>query len=364
MKKLLTLFCVVSLFFGCEKQSEKSTAKSAPRNGLLSFYDTLDKSAEVVRVNGKVLTKAELESEVNYQVELGKLRNPKRSAKEWAAVRQQLLGNSLERFICRELYLKEAAKAELKTPNAEDVIAVSNNLIVLSGQAKLDLPGVRKLLTPESAQLLDEHLKTDALVQTYLRVKAGKELVITDKDYAGYCEYIKRMQAWSKAEFDKAMKLGNELIERFHTGEDFGKLADEYSLARQKAGYDGPGGVWGEFMPGTLLDEEVREAVRKTPVGECTRPIETPEGLYIVLVEDRKGSGDNSTVNLNPETLKMRRIVLRLPMNYQAMNRKQYDVQVVAQRFKAMQERLLKRLRASAEISYPSGSNLWARVGK
>ena len=364
MKNILILFAVAFLFIGCGKQSEERAVKSVSKSGPLLLYDTLANSAELVRVNDAVLKKNELECEVNYQVELGKLRDPKRSDNEWSALRLQFLGNSLERFICRELYLKEAAKAELKAPNAEDVIAVSNNLIVMSGQTKLDLPGVRKLLTPESARLLDEHLKTDALVQTYLRVKAGKELVITDKDYAEYCEYIKRMQAWSKAEFDKATKLGNELIERFHKGEDFGKLADEYSLARQKDGFDGPGGAWGEYMPATLLDEEVREAVRKTPVGECTRPIETPEGLFIVLVEKRTGSGDNSAANLNPESIRMRRIVLRLPMNYQAMTRQQFDARAVAERFKAVQEKLLKRLRASAEISYPSGSNLWARVGK
>lgn len=364
MRSILFLILAALIFAGCGKSPVSGAKKSASVSATETPYDTLADSSEIVRVNGAVLTKAELDREVDFQHELWKLRNPKQSEKGWSRVRPQMLLSARDRFIARELYLGEAANAELCVPKVEDVLAVSNNLIILSGQAKLDLPGVRRLLTPESARLLDEHLKKDALVQSFLRIKAGDQLMITDKDYTEYCEGIKKLQDWSKGEYDKAMKLGNELIDRFHNGEDFGRLADEYSLARQKEGFDGPGGVWGEFMPATLLDEEVREAVKKTPVGECTRPIETPEGLFIVLVEKRTGSGENLPINLNPESLAMRRIVLRLPISYHAMTRQQFEAKALSNRFKAMQEKLLARLREKADVSYPSGSNLWVRVAK
>lgn len=347
---LLALFCVGT---GCNRNQE-----TPKREGLSGSYLSLPGTAELIKVGNDVLTKNQLEREVDFLEEMTKLREPKTPEQEWPKIRARLFAFSADRFVCRQLYLQEAKKCELTAPRLEDVVAVSNNYLAMAGQLGKDFAALKKLLTPESAKLLDERLASDALVQTYLKIAAGDSLNVTDEDYEKYCEFSKKQIAWSKSEYDKAMKLGRELVARFRNGEDFGKLADEYSIAIKK-GFDGPGGKWGEFMPSTLLDEVVRVAVGKTAVGDCTEPIDTPEGLFIVLVEKRTGSGENSVVNLSPESVLMRRIVLRLPQMYKTMPREMFVTERQSALFRKTQETKLARLRSRANIEYPQGSNIW-----
>ena len=351
---LISLALIVSLV-GCTKKDEAEARKS--RSG----YDSLPDSAVLLQVNESQLTKGEFERQSRLMVELGKLGAPKANSNQVARYTQMMREYCCRRFVTRELCLNEARRAELKVADEQDVIAVSNNFLQLTGLLGKSFTELKAKLSPELVPLLDERLRLDALVQSYFKRKGGKELEVTEKEWQDYVDYIKRMKAWSKAEYDKAMKLGNELVDRFHKGEDFGKLADEYSIA-VKQQRDGEGGLWGEYMPGTLLDENVRAAVKKTAVGDCTKPLDTPEGLFIVLVEKRTGSGEVTAVNMNPESLVLRRIVLRLPMLYEQMSRERFDRQCAMEKYQKFQEGLLKKLSDKAKISYPYGTNFWQQV--
>lgn len=346
----------LSLILGCD--CHKSTDDESSHSTSNSSYSSLPEGTVVLKIGEFTLTKGELEREVDLQISMAKLQNQTKPLEYWKKLRPRFVGFAAERFICRELFRREAAKAELKVPDPEDLEAVQKNSLALSGQKGKEFSVLKDLLGEGQYKVLESRVKDDALVQTYLKIKFAKDLAVSDEDYARYSDYADKVLQWQKVEMEKARELGKQIVARFRKGESFADLADEYSFAVRND-CDQPGGVWGEFLLSMLLDDELRDAVRKTPIGECTEPIETPEGLVIVLVEGRAGSGDPSSVNLQPETCKMRRIVLRLPRLDQKMPKDVFVEERIRVKFREVQDRLLERLRARTKVEYPFGSNVW-----
>ncbi|MFO7786069.1 MAG: peptidylprolyl isomerase [Thermodesulfobacteriota bacterium] len=81
-------------------------------------------------------------------------------------------------------------------------------------------------------------------------------------------------------------KKGAELLERLRNGEGFARMAEAYS--------DGPaakeGGYLGRFNP-DQLEPEIREVVEKTPEGGISDIIIKPNGIQIIKVLDKGGTG-------------------------------------------------------------------------
>ena len=88
---------------------------------------------------------------------------------------------------------------------------------------------------------------------------------------------------------EQAKQLANELLRRIQAGEDFGKLAEQYSHGHRALF----GGLWKPVQPGSLAkpyDILVAEAERIEP-GQIAGPIETGGHIFIMeLVEKRPES--------------------------------------------------------------------------
>ncbi len=84
----------------------------------------------------------------------------------------------------------------------------------------------------------------------------------------------------SKAE---AKKLAQELIERLKKGEDFGKLAKEYSSGPSRFA----GGDLGQFGPGQMIPA-FEKAISGAKVGEVVGPVETPFGYHVIRRDEVK----------------------------------------------------------------------------
>jgi parvulin-like peptidyl-prolyl isomerase len=86
------------------------------------------------------------------------------------------------------------------------------------------------------------------------------------------------------AQRDSVMKLAADLKKRAVGGEDFASLAKKYS---QEPGADKSGGDLGFFGKGQMV-APFEEAAFKLQPGQISDPVETPFGIHIIKVEDRK----------------------------------------------------------------------------
>jgi peptidyl-prolyl cis-trans isomerase SurA len=78
----------------------------------------------------------------------------------------------------------------------------------------------------------------------------------------------------------------NAILARFHSGEKFEDLAKEFSEDTKRT----KGGDW-SWMSRTNLKPEFADPLFVLKKGEATQPIITPDGCFILFVEDRKYAG-------------------------------------------------------------------------
>lgn len=87
-------------------------------------------------------------------------------------------------------------------------------------------------------------------------------------------------------QIEAVMERARELHRRLKKGEDFHKLAREYSEDAAAA----DGGSLGTFKKGTMLDE-FEKAIEHLNPGEFSEPIRTKVGIHIVRLDERIGTG-------------------------------------------------------------------------
>ncbi|MBN2136196.1 MAG: peptidyl-prolyl cis-trans isomerase [Sedimentisphaerales bacterium] len=88
---------------------------------------------------------------------------------------------------------------------------------------------------------------------------------------------------------EEARKLGAELAKRIDEGEDFAKLAEEYSNGHRQAF----GGLWPEIQPDSLAAPYVVLAERAEDMkpGDIAGPIETVGHIFIMKLEAKETAG-------------------------------------------------------------------------
>lgn len=89
----------------------------------------------------------------------------------------------------------------------------------------------------------------------------------------------------SDAVKESTMAFAGTIINRLKGGESFSELATKYSDGSRAE----DGGDWGWVEP-KILRKELADTVAEQKPGTVSNPIETKEGVYIVLLEDRKAA--------------------------------------------------------------------------
>ena len=99
--------------------------------------------------------------------------------------------------------------------------------------------------------------------------------------------------AEKKAAEEEALKLANEIITKLKNGEDFSKLAKEYSDDESTAK---DGGLLSDFVHGDMV-EEFEEAAKKLKTGKyTTTAVKTTYGYHIIYKESQKDKPKLETV--------------------------------------------------------------------
>ncbi len=146
-------------------------------------------------------------------------------------------------------------------------------------------------------EIRNEYLKENEEIEIeYLLVKPGREIKIEEeekieeyyqKHKEGYRipEKIRVRHILIKGEREEASEKIKEIKKRLKEGEDFEKLAKEFSQCPSKE----KGGDLGFFKKGDMVPEFERAALRLKE-GQISRPVRSRFGYHIIKLEERKES--------------------------------------------------------------------------
>ncbi|GBD97024.1 MAG TPA: hypothetical protein ENG83_03905 [Nitrospirae bacterium] len=205
----------------------------------------------------------------------------------------------LNNLIDMKLQLQEARKMGLDVNDAEIDGAINEikNKYGLTDETLMNSLKAEGLTTEDyRARLADQ-----ILVQKVVNFAVRNNIVISDKEIEKYYEdnkakydveeKLKIRQIFFALPEDESQKQAVEarardLVQRINKGEDFAKLAREFSEDPSRKF----GGDMGYISRGSLLKEieDVAAALKK---GDVSRPFRSPAGLHIIKLEDRIEGG-------------------------------------------------------------------------
>lgn len=263
----------------------------------------------VATVNDEVITWSELMNMIAME---GKEYLGGASGKEREEKIKEIERPFLDNLVEIKLQLQEARKMGLGVSNAEVDGAVDEI------KKKYDLTGesLAASLKAEGMTLEDyrQRLSEQILLQKVINYAVRNNIVISDGEIEEYYEAnrekysgkekIRIRQIFFAAPEDESLKadieaVAGELAGRIEKGEDFAKLAAEFS--------EGPsrrfGGDLGYISRGSAL-KEVEEIAFTLKAGEVSGPFWSPAGLHIIKVEDKvEGGGIEKVRDRIKETL-------------------------------------------------------------
>ncbi len=148
-----------------------------------------------------------------------------------------------------------------------------------------------------------EIMKNEYLARTYIQKEILGKIKLTDKDYEAYYNTHKKefenpemvrarhiliavKPNATEEEKKAALKKAEDILEKAKKGEDFAKLASEYS---DDPGSKAKGGDLGFFTAGSMVGKFEQAAFTLKP-GEISPVVETEFGYHIIKVEERKAA--------------------------------------------------------------------------
>ncbi len=254
---------------------------------------TKPRVAKVAEVNGAVITKAEFDREMDRILQRFNAAGHKLTTNQMAEVKKNVLDN----LIARELLYQESKRKGITVDKTE----VEKQIADL----KKKFPNEQAFTdTLKKMHLTKDSLKTQVeegmAIQKLVDKEFIKKTVVTDAEAKKYYDehpdlfkqperirarhiLIKLSQNATKEEKEKAKKKIMEIQKKLKKGEDFAKLAKEYS--------EGPsgknGGDLGYFSKGQMVQSFEQAAFSLKP-GQVSDIVQTRYGYHLIKVVDRK----------------------------------------------------------------------------
>jgi parvulin-like peptidyl-prolyl isomerase len=339
------VLATLALAGACGKRAE------APGDGAGRTLEDLKPGDVVVSVNGTAMTKADLEARADLAVALQRMRVPALSVKDADALRRAVLAGAAEEFIVKTLLCGDAKeKGAVVTPAIRS--GYEKNVVKTFGKAGQTIDAFYAKLG-KSADAMKKMTEMDLQLEALTRQTYSNEVSATEAEVD---EVVKRLEdANARATLTNAVVYAraSNVWQRVKSGEDFGKMADQYSEDDQKE----PGGVWGDFTRKDFADNpNFCEMVFSLPVGGVSEPVDADGGLILVKVL-KKTPAQSLT---EPEQVSLAEIFFHLPLFYE-ISREYIANDIRHTKQGEFFRKLVGRLREQAEIEYPNGKDVFPK---
>ena len=251
----------------------------------------------VVRVNGVPIMESEVERETTYLIPRTVMHREIRER-----TKEKLRRKAIERLIEDELIYQEAKALGIE-PDRKDVKdAIKRLKKRLKGRGTSlkeelkkeghDMKWLERYLGRESVILkrkiqMQKKLRKDVraiVTEDFMKryYYDNKDKFVKPEAYRLREILIKVDPSSPQEKWDEAKKKAQEIIDRLKKGEDFAKLAEEFSDDE----YAKKGGDMGIIHRGGLMGE-LERVVEKLKVGEVGGPIWSLYGFHVVKLEDK-----------------------------------------------------------------------------
>jgi peptidyl-prolyl cis-trans isomerase SurA len=253
----------------------------------------VDKVAAVVGDN--IILASEVEEKAAPLLsDAGKITDPgKRGARA-----TQLRREVLDRLIDDELILQQASDLKLSVTNEQ----VDQSIDEIKKQNSLDDDQLREALRGQGMSMATYRadLKKQLLRYRVLNIAVGSRVSISDDEVKAYYDrhmktggnvqvrashiFIAIPDGADAAAVAEKQAQAKKLLERARGGEDFAKLAKQYSDDAATRGDGGDLGTFGKDM----LPKAIEEIVFSMQPGELAGPVRADRGFHVIKLLERK----------------------------------------------------------------------------
>jgi peptidyl-prolyl cis-trans isomerase SurA len=261
--------------------------REASSSGVL-----LDRIAATV--NEGVVLQSELDEQMIIITE--RLKEQKLELPPQNVLRKQVL----DRLVLQELQMQRADRAGIKVPdetlnNALNDVATQNQIKLtdlpdaLAAQG-IDYAGYRDTLRKELAMQILRQRDVIGRINVSPReieqfLERQKKMPSESNEYNVSHILIAVPQAATPEELDEATKKADEVYQKATGGEDFARLAVQYSNSQTAL----EGGSLG-WRKGSELPTFLGEVIAGMKTGDVTKPLRTPSGFHILRLNEMRGN--------------------------------------------------------------------------
>jgi len=271
-----------------------SQTREASSSGSL-----LDRVAATV--NDGVVLQSELEEQMVIIAQ--RLREQKLELPPQNVLQKQVL----DRLVLQELQMQRANRAGIKVSDE----TVNNALSDIARQNNIPLAELPNALAAQGIDYAGyrENLRKELAMQILRQRDVLQRINVSPREIDQFIERQKKMpsgtnqydvshiliavpQAATPDELDEAARKADEVYQKATSGEDFSRLAVQYSNAQTAL----EGGRLG-LKKGDELPTFLAEAIAGMKAGDVSKPLRTPSGFHIVKLNDIKSAVGQTIIN-------------------------------------------------------------------
>ena len=268
--------------------------REASSSGVL-----LDRVAATV--NEGVVLQSELEEQMI--IIAGRMRQQNVEMPPQNVMRKQVL----DRLVLQELQVQRANRAGIKVSDE----TLNNALADVAKQNNIPLADLPDALAQQGIEYAGyrEQLRKELSMQILRQRDVIARINVSPREISQYLERQKKMpsdsneydvshiliavpQAATPEELDEAAKKADLVYQKATAGEDFSRLAVQYSNSQTAL----EGGHLGK-RKGSELPTFLGEMIAGMKAGDVTRPLRTPSGFHIVKLNEVTGGTSQRIVN-------------------------------------------------------------------
>ncbi|HSZ84095.1 MAG TPA: peptidylprolyl isomerase [Polyangia bacterium] len=274
------------------------TASGLALGALLAFSGRADarlveKVAAVVGDN--IILASEVEEKAAPMLaDTSRIGDPAKRSARATALRREVL----DRLIDDELILQQATDLKLSVTNEQ----VDQSIEEIKKQNSLDDDQLKEALRGQGMSMAGYRadLKRQLLRYRVLNIAVGSRVSISDEEVKGYYErhmkdggnvqvrashiFVAIPDGADAATVAEKQAWAKKLLDRAKGGEDFAKLAKQYSDDAATRGDGGDLGMFGKDM----LPKAIEEIVFSMQPGELAGPVRADRGFHVIKLISRK----------------------------------------------------------------------------